>query len=129
MARTLNCKVISAYAKLPFEQLLNQERKHSNHHMVNVLHHMGLTYHDIINKKPCGFKENTNVLAYVVLTNILMNNNYSYDDFELQDGNGYVLFIETHYNNKDFLRLINRTRPQVTTTMSFQNIDLYKDLV
>jgi hypothetical protein len=126
MARTLNCKVISAYAKLPFEQLLQQERKHSNHHMVNVLHHMGLTYNDIINKAS-GFKENTNVLAYVVLTNILMNNNYSSDYFELQDGNEYVSFIETHYKNKDFLRLVERTRPQVTTTMSFQNIDLYKD--
>jgi hypothetical protein len=124
MARTINCKMISSYAKIPFLQLLKIEKNYSMCHMVNVLHHMGLTYTDIL-KKNSGFKEKTNVLAYVVLTNILMYNDYSPDGIELLDGSAYVSFIEQHYKDPAFIRRSNEIHPQVTTTMSILSIDDY----
>jgi hypothetical protein len=126
MARTINCKLISFHTKIPLVQLLKIEKNHSMHHMVNVLHHMGLTYHDILKEKS-GFKEKTNVLAYIVLTNILMHHDYSSNSFELLDGDAYVSFIEKYYNDTSFLNRINEIRPQVTTTMSILSIDDYKN--
>lgn len=126
MARTINCKLISSYTKIPVVQLLKKEKRYSMYHMVNVLHHMGLTYDDIL-KENSGFKEKTNVLAYVVLTNILMHNDYSANGFELLDGDAYVSFIEQYYDDPAFLSRINEIRPQVTTRMSILSIDDYKN--
>jgi len=129
MARTINCKLISQCSKISFDQLRAKEKKHSMYHMVNVLHHMGLTYQDIL-KENSGFKEKTNVLAYVVLTNILMYHDYSPQNFMLLDGSAYVSFIEQHYADYSFMSAIQHVHPQVTTTMSILSIDdcsLYKN--
>jgi len=121
-ARMINCYVIATYTSLPVEILLRNEKKHSMRHMVNVLAHMNLTY-DKIQQKNSGFIEETNVLAYVVLTNILFYHNYPVHSFPLLDGNAYVQFIEDHYTHPDFVTTIRHTIPQITTTMSVQSID------
>jgi hypothetical protein len=123
-ARTLNCHLISAYTHIPVSILLRQEKKYSMRHMVNVLHHMGLTYESIQHAN--SFQEKTNVLAYVVLTNIVFNQGYIELHPSIQaDGETFVRFIETHYRTSEFLREVNHTKPSdPTTTMSLHSIDL-----
>jgi hypothetical protein len=122
-ARTLNCYLISAYTSIPVSILLRQEKKYSMRHMVNVLHHMGLTYASI--QKPSSFREKTNVLSYVVLANIVFNQNYIQTHPTVQaNGAAFVRFIETHYHNPEFIRAVEHTKPSTpTTTMSLQSIE------
>lgn len=121
-ARTLNCYLISAYTQIPVSVLLRNEKRYSMRHMVNVLHHMGLTY-DAIRKSDSGFREKTNVLAYVVLANIAFNRGYLDAHPNIQvDGESFVRFIETHYDKEDFIREAENVRPQTTTTMSLYSI-------
>jgi hypothetical protein len=122
-ARTLNCYLISAYTSIPVSILLRQEKKYSMRHMVNVLHHMGLTYASI--QKSNSFREKTNVLAYVVLTNIVFNQNYIKSHPTVQaNGEAFVHFIETHYHTPEFIRAVEHTKPSTpTTTMSLQSIE------
>ena len=124
-ARTLNCYLISAYTRIPVEVLLRKEKKHSMRHMVNVLAHMGLTYKDLQHPNS-GFTEKTNVLAYVVLTNIVFNNDYLKMHPSIHaEGGAFVRFIETHYRDAKFLRSVEHTVPHITTTMSCNSIDTY----
>ena len=124
-ARTLNCYLISAYTQIPVSILLRKEKKYSMRHMVNVLHHMGLTYASI--QKPNSFREKTNVLAYVVLANIVFNQGYlDTHPFIEVDGEAFVRFIETHYQNESFIREVEHIKPSdPTTTMSMYSIDNY----
>ena len=94
--------------------------------MVNVLKHMGLTYPQLL--EPCEYKEETNVLAYVVLTAILMHHDFISNHMSLMPGftlttaEPYVAFIEKHYDDKLFLYAVKRVKPQVTTTMTYYDI-------
>jgi len=125
-ARTLNCCMISVCKHIPLETLLYHEKKYSIRHMVNVLKHMGLTYNKI--QKLCNYKEETNVLSYVVLTAILMYQDFitqhlsMMPSFTLTNSEPYVHFIEQNYRNPSFLDAVSHVRPRVTTTMSFYDI-------
>lgn len=125
-ARTLNCCMISVCKHLPLETLLYHEKKYAVRHMVNVLNHMGLTYDTI--QKSCNYKEETNVLAYVVLTAILMYHDFipnhlsMMPSFELTKAEPYVQFIEDHYRKQSFLDLVHHITPRITNTMSFYDI-------
>jgi hypothetical protein len=125
-ARTLNCYLISAYTSIPVSILVRQEKKYSMRHMVNVLHHMGLTYESI--QQPNSFQEKTNVLAYVVLANIVFNQNYvKAHPSIIADGETFVRFIETHYDSPEFIRAVKHTRPSTpTTTMTLHSIEDYR---
>jgi len=123
-ARKINCYMIASYTSTPVEILLRNEKKHSMRHMVNVLAHMGLTY-DKIQIENSGFKEETNVLAYVVLANILFNNDYPITSFHLTNGDAYIEFIEKHYLHPEFIQHVQHTTPQITTTMSLHSIDTF----
>lgn len=116
-ARRLNCQIISMHKKIPFDLLLEREKKHSMQHMVNVLKHMGLTYQDI-QKPNSGFKEETSVLSYVVLANLMMQ----LSDYDLPEEK-YVEFIEKNYNHPHFIHQVKHTIPTKTTTMSILSID------
>jgi len=121
-ARTLNCCMISVCKRIPLETLLYHEKKYAVRHMVNVLHHMDLTYDKI--QKPCHYKENTNVLAYVVITAILMHHNFitNHTTLELHKSEPYVQFIEQHFRSQSFLDEVHHITPRITTTMSFYDI-------
>jgi hypothetical protein len=125
-ARTLNCCIIASCRGVPMETLLYHEKKYAVRHMVNVLHHMGLTYPRLF--EPSDYKEHTNVLAYVVLTAILMHHDFLahhmslMPDFTLTDAEPYVAFLEKHYKDKPFLYAVKRVKPQVTTTMSYNKM-------
>ena len=118
------------------EFIINCERNFGMYQLVKVLKHMNLSYIDLINIKKREerntqtdlkqnnpdrkYKENTNVLSYYVLKNILLNN---YNEFlEWCDQNNtntfqfvkteehlqmFYKFIEKHYKTKDMLELIN----------------------
>ena len=123
-ARTLNCCMMSVCHKIPLETLLYHEKRYAVRHMVNVLHHMNLTYHKLYTHKPCKYTENTNVLAYVVITAILMYQDFIpthlsiMPSFTLMDAEPYIHFIETHYKSRPFLNFVNHIKPTVTTRMS-----------
>ena len=125
-ARTLNCCMIASCKGSAMETLLQHEKKYAMRHMVNVLHHMGLTYPQLF--EPSDYKEDTNVFAYVVLTAILMHHDFIahhmslMPDFTLMDAEPYVAFIEKHCKGKQFLFAVSRVQPRVTTTMSYYDI-------
>ena len=125
-ARTLNCCMMSVCHKIPLETLLYHEKRYAVRHMVNVLHHMNLTYHKL--QKPSTYAEDTNVLAYVVITAILMYQDFipthlsSMPGFRLTDSEPYIQFIETHYKNRDFLNYVQHIKPRVTTCMSLYTL-------
>jgi hypothetical protein len=114
----------------PLALLLENEKKYSVRNMVNILHHMNLTY-EAITMEGNSFHENTNVLAYVVLGAILMYHDFlsGYIEnkpisqmFDMTDPSGYVRFIHEHYNSIEFLNAVhhNEQKPikYKTTTMS-----------
>ena len=125
-ARTLNCYLISAFTRIPIPILLRDEKKYSMRHMVNVLHHMGLTY-ETIQHPDSGFQEKTNVLAYVVLANIAFYQGYLDAHPSIQvDGEAFVRFIQTHSQNPEFVRAVEHTKPsRPTTTMSLHSMDSF----
>jgi hypothetical protein len=126
-ARTLNCEIISEVTCVPFITLMYHEKKYAVRHMVNILHHMGLTYQDI--RKGCAYQEKTNVLAYVVLTAILLFKDFipkhKFHHYQLNSVKEYIDFLEKNVDDKGLLLLIQETVPQQTTTMSFYNIENY----
>lgn len=125
-ARTLNCCILSTCNHIPVSTLLYHEKKYARRHMVNVLNHMDLTYPQLL--EPCDYKEETNVLSYVVITAILMHHDFIANHmslmpgFTLTDPEPYIGFIEKHYKDKPFLYAVKRVKPQVTTTMSYYDI-------
>jgi hypothetical protein len=117
---------LNAFLSVSF-QLLDLERTFSFFQMVKVLDFMGLLYQDLYTKsgqsqikRTAFYKENTSILAYYVLTTVLMNN---YEDFIVWcDRHHFSLFdfkktishqrefcdyIADHYKTKSFLE---RTR-------------------
>jgi hypothetical protein len=110
------------------EQLLHYERIFSVFQCIKVLHFFGLSYTDLYEKsnnkqlaRDHKFKENrTNVLAYYILKSIYMfylndflewcieNNNNSLDFNKTNENiKQYCIFIKEHYNEKEFLNIIN----------------------
>ena len=128
-ARMLNCCMISVVSRIKLDTLVQHEKKYARRHMVNVLYHMGLKYSDL--KKECGFKEDTNVFAYVVLAALLLNKNYledfefHRDNFTLTNAEGFVQFLERNHEDAAFLASIHHIQPMQTTTMSLYRIDDY----
>ena len=126
-ARTLNCQIISEVTGLPFSTLIYHEKKYAVRHMVNVLHHMGLTYQDLRNG--CDYQEQTNVLAYVVLTAILLFKDFipkhQFHQYQLKSSDQYIQFLKQNVKDRELLLLIQFTEPRETTTMSFYNIENY----
>ena len=128
-ARTLNCCMASVITKLPLSILLQREKKYAVRHMVNVLRHMNLTYDDILTPGNT-FRENTNVLAYVVLGAILMYHDFlstyirdkTIDTmFPIKNVKPYIQFIYKHCKSKSFLDMIHhieKNQSYQTTTMS-----------
>ena len=123
------------------EFIINCERNFGMYQLVKVLKHMNLSYFDLINqtkreernthpdrpkrnctdlKRNCSYKENTNVLSYYVLKNILLNNYNEFLDWCDKNNTNtfqfvkteehlqmFYKFIEKHYKTKDMLDMIN----------------------
>lgn len=125
-ARTLNCCYISAITRIPVSCLYEIERQYSLQHMVNVLHHMGLDYHDLFDPS-VEFKERTNVFAYTVITAILMYARYvpSYHKRELKllSTEKFIDTIVKTCKRKSFFHEMTSRKPFVTTTMTKLNVD------
>lgn len=101
-----------------FEKLINIEISYSMFQMIKILDYMNLTYNDIIaNNFQEKYKENTNILSYYIVTNILIfnyidflswcnNNNNNLYDFKKTNKNlfEFCQFIKNKYNDDKFLQ-------------------------
>jgi hypothetical protein len=105
------------------EVFINFERIYSFFQVVKILKFMGISYKDLYNKsneseniRKTLYKENTNVLAYYIITLILLNNyqdvlnwcntnNTSLLQFKKTTSNleSYCKFIEKKYKSKNLL--------------------------
>jgi hypothetical protein len=129
-ARIINLSFISYiqtnnfnnFAKV-FENLINIEISYSTFQMIKVLNYMNLTYEDLIFNFQENYRENTNILAYFIITNILLfnyidflswcdnnNNNNNLYDFKKTNKNllNFCEFIKNKYNNPKLLQNINK---------------------
>ena len=110
------------------EFIINCERNFGMYQLVKVLKHMNLSYSDLIkreernNQPDRRYKENTNVLSYYVLKNVLLNN---YNEFlgwcDTNNTNIFQFvkseehlqmfykFIEKYYKTKDMLDMIKHS--------------------
>lgn len=97
------------------EFFLNFERIFSFYQMVKILNFMDLEYNLLIAKKTHAdsirrslYKENTNVLAYYIVTTILLNN---YEDFLVWckiNNDTFLQFKKTDTNQRNFCRFIEQ---------------------
>ena len=94
--------------------ILNIERKFGFFQMVKALNFMGLNYnliHANINKdsheiRKTLYKENTNVLAYYVITMILLNNFTGFMNWCDKNNTSLLQFKKTITNQKEFCKFI-----------------------
>ena len=116
------------------EFIINCERNFGMYQLVKVLKHMNLSYFDLINqtkreerntqidrpKRNSSYKENTNVLSYYILKNILLNNYNEFLDWCDKNNTNtfqfvkteehlqmFYKFIEKYYKSKDLLEMID----------------------
>jgi len=97
------------------EFFLNFERIFSFYQMVKILNFMDLEYQFLIKKKTHTdsirrslYKENTNVLAYYIVTTILLN---SYEDFLVWckiNNDTFLQFKKTDINQRNFCKFIEQ---------------------
>ena len=93
--------------------LIRVDIKYSLFQVVKVLHFMGLTYSDLINKRNLErYKEDTNVLSYFVLNLCLMNHynlfiecckRNSHNVLNFNESRHLVDFIKTWYKDRMLL--------------------------
>ena len=115
------------------EFFLNFERIFSFYQMVKVLNFMDIEYHHLITKtthadsiRRALYKENTNVLAYYILTLILINN---YEDFLMWckvNNDTFLQFKKTELNQNRFCQFIEK---HYKSTDLLYNIDCTSDLL
>ena len=115
------------------EFFLNFERIYSFYQMIKVLNFMNIEYRFLISKtghadsiRRSLYKENTNVLAYYIVTTILINN---YEDFLLwchTNNDTFLQFKKTDINQKHFCRFIEQ---RYKSPEMLHNIECTEDLL
>jgi len=71
-ARILNCRVAAHFTGEPLATVLARERLHAVATMEQVLRSGGFRYDDLFGARAAHYKENTNVVAYIVLGALLL---------------------------------------------------------
>jgi hypothetical protein len=101
--------------KARFEMGMNVERKFSYFQLAKVLHHMGLTYDDLLVSKSdphlgtTKYKENTNVLAYYVIKTVLMNQYPAFLQWcKRNNGPSLMAFRKTRENQSQLCMFIEK---------------------
>ena len=106
-----------------FEFIINKEKAYSLFQLVKILEYMKLSYNDLISRRQGlreMYKEQTNVLAYYIITGVLMNNYQEFLYFCYESNtkifqfkntndklNSFCLLIENLYKKKELLKNIN----------------------
>jgi hypothetical protein len=123
------------------EFFINMEIMYSYFQTVKVLDFMGLDYSHLFNKSKNAqvarnslYKENTSVLAYYVITLILMNNYQSLLEWCLENNASlfqfkktvsnqtqFCKFIEKNYNKQSMLSSINCARQMLLSIQNARN--------
>ena len=117
--------------------LIRVDIKYSFFQVVKVLHFMGLTYSDLINKRNLErYKEGTNVLAYFVLNLCLMNHynlfiecckKNSHNVLNFNESRHLVDFIKIWYKEKTLLNDVEKMEQvfdRVTDTRLLKNMKM-----
>jgi hypothetical protein len=126
-ARILNCYLVASYTGQPAVALLERERKYSVFNMVKVLAHSGLQYSDLWTERAAAYREETNVIAYVVLGAILMSDYNAFrTEFEGFRGTnaGMLALLERLHKSPKLLREI-RVLPQGGNRLRMSIVDLF----
>jgi hypothetical protein len=115
------------------EFFLNFERIFSFYQMVKILNFMDIEYRFLVSKSSHSdsirrtmYKENTNVLAYYIVTMILINN---YEDFLLWckiNNDTFLQFKKTDINQRRFCRFIEQ---HYKSSDLLENIECSNDLL
>tara|TARA_Y100000768_G_C23984515_1_gene687908 strand:+ start:1665 stop:2873 length:1209 start_codon:yes stop_codon:yes gene_type:complete len=112
---------------------LDIERYYSVYQTVKVLHHMGLTYDDLINDtekskklREVMYKEGTHVLNYYVITSILLSD---YSEFiamckKNNQPSSIIRFNSSDYNLKHFVKLIKKLRDGLNMRALIRDVTL-----
>ena len=97
------------------EVFINFERSYSFFQVVKILKFMGLSYKDLFNKniessnlRKTLYKEKTNVLAYYIITLILLNNYQDYLSWCNKNNTSLLQFKKTTSNLDSFCNFIER---------------------
>jgi hypothetical protein len=115
----LHTKNLNNFIKT-FDELIGVEISYSTFQMIKVLNYMNIKYDDIITNFQQNYRENTNILSYFIVTNILLfnfvdflswcdNNNTNLYNFKKTSKNllEFCKFIKNNYYNLNFLQNIN----------------------
>ena len=97
------------------EFYINMERVFSNYQMIKILNYMQLDYQTLIEQsyaaeilKKTLYKENTSVLAYYIITNILLNNYPSFLSWCDENNTLLLQFKKTIINQRKFCEFIQK---------------------
>jgi hypothetical protein len=94
------------------EFFINYERIYSFFQMIKILNFMNIKYHNLYEKSEesniirRNYKENTNVLAYFVITTILINNYQEFIQWCNVNNNNMFYFKQTNKNLQQFYLFI-----------------------
>jgi hypothetical protein len=124
-ARMMNVFFISFLYSVDKEQFVVNARRfmtfeaaHCTLQTVKVLDFMGLRYDQFLTRDPLvktAYREHTNVLAYFVITMILINNYSVFLKWCFSNNGGSLMqFKRTQPNVKEFIRLIGSLRGSVS---------------
>ena len=121
-ARLIQCRFLGKNEN-ERKRLLEKEKVFSLRNMVRVLRHSNLRYADLFGPKGVGYKEETNVFAYVVLTAILFEDAYAFlelfYDFKASTGK-LVGLIKSLHKSPSFLKRVNMEERNVSETGVFR---------
>ena len=112
-ARIINCCFISHvntnnytnFSKM-VHKLINVEVSYSTFQMVKILDYMNLTYSEITSGFQENYSENTNILSYFVITNLLI---FNYNELLIwfeNNNNKFYDFKKTNKHLSNFCKLI-----------------------
>jgi hypothetical protein len=115
----------SNFAKV-FQKIINIEVSYSTFQMIKILNYMNLTYSDITdNHFQENYSENTNVLAYFVITNILM---FNYNDVLLWCNNNNNNLYDFKKTNKNLLQFCNFIERKYKDPTLLEHVDKFEKI-
>lgn len=106
-----------------FENLINIEISYSTFQMIKILNYMNTTYEDIILNFQEEYKENTNILSYFVITNILLFNYVDFLSWCKNNNNNLYDFKKTNKNLLEFCKFIKNKHNNIFFLQNIQEIN------
>lgn len=119
----LNVNNFNNFSKM-FEALMNIEISYSAFQMIKILDYMNLNYDEIISDYQEDYKENTNILSYFMIANILL---FNYVDFLSWCKNNNEILYDFKKNNKNLLEFCKFIKHKYNNLIFKQNIEMMNE--